>query len=861
MSRHREVRNLDLDEEMYDDDDYYDGDGHDMTYEEQEQMEAGVGAVQDALDGVPGITLKEIRETLYYYYFDLEKSIAWLLEQHSVKKPAANPKAARAAPKGNYFSLSQGWESAWNTDTDTSGPRLVIDEFDDEPPRKVARISASDIIARHGITWGMGSTASIEPVHPPRVPPGGWGLLGGSGKMSKLAALAKARKEAQAASKAEKEAAPGLASVSLLSKLTAAKTTPKAAAAPHTPTELPAPQAPAEPAVSEPESSQPSSIPPPQSPVPPPVDADDVDMSEAPPLVSPTPFPSSPEHPTSEPALVEAIPSVFATSLFGSGDYEVKYRSKRRREADSRFFYLPATAAPEVVKAFSGPSPDDVVIAAREAGSKSGKKAKTAEKDQAIAAPTNQLEADMEAMNMGSSATGSAPVPAPPIKIAKKKVNVVDEYAKVDVKESANFVIIGHVDAGKSTMMGRLLYDIGAVDERTIQKFRKESEKMGKGSFALAWVMDSTDEERARGVTVDIATNQFETPKRKFTILDAPGHADFVPNMIAGAAQADFAVLVIDASTGGFESGFNARGQTKEHALLVRSLGVQNLIVAVNKLDSVYWNHERFEEIEMQVSQFLTNAGFDPQNVQYIPCSGLSGENLVKRSAEPALTWFNGPTVLGALESIAPAARAIEKSLRVSVQDVYKAGVTGGSVTISGRIDAGNVQVGETVLAAPSGEPATVKSMQVNDDIADWAVAGSNVVLNLNDIDPMHLKAGDILCDPQNPVPTVRAFRARIITFDLARPITNGATMVLHRGRINEAARIQALVATIDRADGQVIKKKPRHLTSGQSAIVEIAFLGNGIPMETFKDSKDLGRVILRTGGDTIAAGIVDELL
>src|ERR1700712_289766 len=180
--------------------------------------------------------------------------------------------------------------------------------------------------------------------------------------------------------------------------------------------------------------------------------------------------------------------------------------------------------------------------------------------------------------------------------------------------------------------MGRLLYDLKVVDQRTIDRYKKEAEKMGKSSFALAWVLDQGSEERARGVTIDIATNKFETDKTAFTILDAPGHRDFIPNMIAGAAQADFAVLVIDASTGSFESGL--KGQTKEHALLVRSMGVQRIIIAVNKLDTVSWSEDRFTEIKTQISAFLTAAGFQEKNLSFVPCSGLQGDNIARKSTE-----------------------------------------------------------------------------------------------------------------------------------------------------------------------------------------------------------------------------------
>jgi len=274
--------------------------------------------------------------------------------------------------------------------------------------------------------------------------------------------------------------------------------------------------------------------------------------------------------------------------------------------------------------------------------------------------------------------------------------------------------------------MGRLLYDLNVVDKRTIDKYRKEAEKMGKSSFALAWVLDQGTEERTRGVTIDIAMNKFETEKTSFTILDAPGHRDFIPNMIAGASQADFAVLVIDASTGSFESGL--RGQTKEHALLVRSMGVQRLIVAINKLDTVSWSQDRFTEISQQVSAFLLAAGFQSKNISFIPLSGLHGDNIVTRATSPDAAWYQGNTLVGELDNSEPIARALEKPLRVTIGDIFRGGVQN-PLSISGRIEAGSLQTGDALISQPANEKCFIKALEIDNETADWAVAGQNVTI------------------------------------------------------------------------------------------------------------------------------------
>lgn len=449
------------------------------------------------------------------------------------------------------------------------------------------------------------------------------------------------------------------------------------------------------------------------------------------------------------------------------------------------------------------------------------------------------------------------------VNVKGKNLDVLSEYKKSKRKNAANFVVIGqylfldirpeelllmmklgHVDAGKSTLMGRLLTDLKAVDQRTLEKYRREAENIGKGSFAYAWVLDQSAEERARGVTIDIASNKFETEKTAFTIVDAPGHRDFVPNMIAGASQADFAVLVIDSGVGNFEAGL--KGQTKEHTLLVRSMGVQKIVVAVNKMDLVQWGKDRFEEIEQQISSFLTSTGFQAKNISFIPCSGFRGDNITRRSEDPLASWYTGPTLIEELETSEPHTYALDKPLRMTIGNVFRGGVQN-PLSISGRIEAGSLQVGDQIFTMPSGETATIRSLEVDEEASDWAVAGQNVVLNLVNIDSVHLRSGDVICSPSSPVQNITQFTAKVLAFEHLMP----TPLDIHRGRLHVPGRISRLIAALDKGSGAVIKKKPKIIAPGTVARIVVE-MDQAVPLEAPT------RIVLRAGGETVAAGLLE---
>jgi len=477
----------------------------------------------------------------------------------------------------------------------------------------------------------------------------------------------------------------------------------------------------------------------------------------------------------------------------------------------------------------------------------------------------NRLETLTLETSKKTDMTENAPLPTPVKQVVMRKgeIDAAGEFKKNrgDAKESLNLVVIGHVDSGKSTLMGHLLFQLGQVSQKVMHKHEQESRKVGKQSFMYAWVLDETDEERERGITMDVGQNKFETDNRVITLLDAPGHRDFIPNMISGAYQADVAVLVVNATTGEFEAGFEAGGQTREHALLVRSLGVGQLTVAVNKLDTVDWDQGRFLAIKDKLRLFLTKqAGFRESDITFIPCSGLTGENLtLPARTEKLSSWYSGPTLMLAIDNLKTPTRAMDKPFRMSVSDIFRA-QSGSGFSAAGRVEAGVVMKDDKVLISPLNEICTVKSVVVEQVDSLTGFAGDHVVLTLVGPDQASVMAGMVLCDPSLPVPVATRFQARMVVFNIEVPITKGYPVVLHYGCVSEQATIKKLVSLLNKSSGEVVKQKPRCLTGNQSAVVEIV-VSRPIPVELYKSNRELGRFMLRSGGHTIAAGMVTEII
>jgi elongation factor 1-alpha len=424
-------------------------------------------------------------------------------------------------------------------------------------------------------------------------------------------------------------------------------------------------------------------------------------------------------------------------------------------------------------------------------------------------------------------------------------------------KPHLNLVIMGHVDHGKSTTTGHLLYDAGAIDERTIKAYQDEADKMGKGTFKYAWVLDNLKEERERGVTIDLRFLKFETSKYFFTVIDAPGHRDFVKNMITGASQADAAVLFVSAKKGEFEAGIGPGGQTREHAFLAFTLGVRQVVVAVNKMDdiSVNWDKERYEEIKNEVTRMLRMVGFKTDKVNFIPTSGWTGDNLVKKSDK--MPWYTGPTLFEALDNLEIPPKPTNKPLRVPVQDIYT--ITGIGTVPVGRVETGVLKEGDSVIFMPSNKKAEVKSLEMHHSKVPMAEPGDNIGFNVRGIGKGDVHRGDVAGPVDNPPTVAKEFIGQIIVIYHPTAIAAGYTPVLHYHTGQIACRFTELLKKIDPRSGQVVEEKPSFLKTGDAAWVKMEPL-RPIAIETYTDFPELGRFAVRDMGTTVAAGVVKEI-
>jgi elongation factor 1-alpha len=424
-------------------------------------------------------------------------------------------------------------------------------------------------------------------------------------------------------------------------------------------------------------------------------------------------------------------------------------------------------------------------------------------------------------------------------------------------KPHLNLVIMGHVDHGKSTTTGHMLYLAGAVDDRTVKAYEEEARKLGKETFKFAWILDNLKEERERGLTIDLRFLKFETKKYYFTIIDAPGHRDFVKNMITGASQADGAILFVSAKRGEFEAGIGPGGQTREHAFLAFTLGVNQLVVAVNKMDdaSVNWSEERYNEVKNEVSRMLRMVGYKVDKIPFVPTSGWTGDNLVKPSDK--MPWYKGPTLIDALDVFEIPPKPLDKPLRIPVQDVYS--ITGVGTVPVGRVETGVLKEGDTVIFMPANKQGEVKSLEMHHTRIPRAEPGDNIGFNVRGIAKTDIRRGDVCGHLTNPPTVAREFIGQIIVIYHPTALAAGYTPVLHYHTGQIACRFTELIRKIDPRSGQVVEEKPSFLKTGDAALVRMEPL-RPIAIETYAEFPELGRFAVRDMGTTIAAGIVKEI-
>jgi len=412
-------------------------------------------------------------------------------------------------------------------------------------------------------------------------------------------------------------------------------------------------------------------------------------------------------------------------------------------------------------------------------------------------------------------------------------------------KKHINLIFIGHVDHGKSTLVGRLLYDSGAVSEQELRKLEAEAKELGKSTFVFAYVMDRLKEERKRGLTIDLAYKKFEGKKNSFTIIDAPGHKDFVKNMITGTSQADAAVLVVSAKEG-------IQPQTKEHAFLAQVMGIKQMIIAINKMDEVNYDKGRFESLQKEIQKLLTTIGYKPEQIKFVPVSAWKGDNVVK--GKGALEWWNGPQLIEALDALEAPALPIDKPLRIPVQDVYN--IKGIGTVPVGKVETGILKPNDKVIVMPSGKTGEVKSIEMHHQALPQAVPGDNIGFNIRGISKEDIQRGDVVGHVNNPPTVAEEFIAQIVVLNHPTAVPVNYTPVFHIHTAQLSCKIVEIQKKIDPKTGQTIEENPKFIKTGDAAIIKVKPL-RPIVVEEYSKFPQLGRFAIRDMGQTVAAGIV----
>ena len=418
-----------------------------------------------------------------------------------------------------------------------------------------------------------------------------------------------------------------------------------------------------------------------------------------------------------------------------------------------------------------------------------------------------------------------------------------------------NLVFIGHVDHGKSTSVGRLLFDSGNIDEQTMRKLKEKAQELGKAGFEFAFAMDSLKEERERGVTIDLAHKKFVTDKYDFTIIDAPGHRDFVKNMITGASQADAAILSVAANDG-------VNAQTKEHVFLAKTLGVGQLIVSINKMDisGVDFKEERWNAVKEEVTKLIKSVGFKPDETQFLAVSALKGDNIVKKSE--SMPWYKGPTLLEAVDKLKAPEKPTDLPMRMPIQDVYN--ITGIGVVPVGKIETGVMKVGQKVIAMPGregkGVPGEVKSIEMHHEQHKEAYPGDNVGINVRGFGKKDIARGDVIGPAEDVPPVVEEFKAQIVVLNHPSVITKGYTPVFHIHTAQVACQFMGIDKKLNPATGEVLEENPDFIKNGDAAIVTLRPVQK-LVIENTKVNPKLARFAIRDSGSTVAAGMCIEIV
>lgn len=420
-------------------------------------------------------------------------------------------------------------------------------------------------------------------------------------------------------------------------------------------------------------------------------------------------------------------------------------------------------------------------------------------------------------------------------------------------KPGLNVVFVGHVDQGKSTTVGRVFFDGGAVSEQEMKKFKEEAEKHGKAGFEFAYVMDNLKEERERGVTINLSYKKLITQNFEVTIIDAPGHKDFVKNMITGASQADAAFLVV-----GCED--SVQPQTKEHVWLLRTMGVKHLAVLVNKMDVVNYDEAKFNKTAEEVKAVIKQAGYPVDTTPFIPGSALMGEGVSKKSDK--LSWYKGPTVLEQIDKFPAPEKPTNLPMRMPIQDVYE--ITGIGTVPVGKIETGIMKIGQKIIVIPgrsgTGIPGEVRSIEAHHEQLKEAEAGDNVGINLRGVGKKDMARGDVICDAASPASMVEEFEAQVAIINHPTVIAKGYTPVFHVHTAQVPCQFVEIKAKLDPATGQVAEENPDFLKNGDVAIVKIRPVGN-LVMESADKNPNMARFAIRDAGVTVAAGVCKSLV